>query len=53
MLYLNIKNNQITAIPDRIGRLKKLQKLYLDGNPISPDNIRRIHELLPDCIRDK
>ncbi|WP_158506134.1 hypothetical protein [Synechocystis sp. PCC 7509] len=35
MTLLDLGENEITKIPNEIGELRKLQRLYLDENPIS------------------
>lgn len=48
--WLRLNNNAIEKIPDEIKNLSgNLQRLYLRGNKLSPEEQARIKQLLPGC----
>ena len=45
---LNLNDNNLTSLPESIGNLTNLKRLYLYGNRISDEEKERIKELLPN-----
>ena len=53
IIFLNVHENQLTALPDTIEQLTALQSLVVDGNqltalPETISNIRTLREILID-----
>ncbi|MDI7163552.1 leucine-rich repeat domain-containing protein [Leptospira santarosai] len=46
---LNISGTELTIIPKEIGNLKNLKLLHLSKNRFSPEERKRIRQLLPNC----
>ena len=46
---IDISNNQISEIPDKIAQLTTLTSLNLYDVPITMDNVQRVQTLLPSC----
>lgn len=44
---LYLRNNSLQTIPDAISQLSKLEILDLQGNPLPPQEIERVKNLLP------
>jgi Leucine-rich repeat (LRR) protein len=40
--YLDLRENQITTLPQAITKLKNLKELHLEKNKFSPEEINRI-----------
>jgi leucine-rich repeat protein SHOC2 len=48
--WLRLNRNQISALPaDLSGWARTLKRLYLRDNPLSPTELNRIRQALPDC----
>ena len=45
--YLNLHHNNLTVLPDEIKSLTNLATLHLNGNPLSPQNVKDICQSLP------
>jgi Leucine-rich repeat (LRR) protein len=45
---LALSNMSFTSIPDGLDRLKGLKSLYLAGNSFSPEDKKKLSQLLPD-----
>lgn len=50
---LNVAKNDLTALPESIRNLKNLNKLVLKGNPISPAELKKIEQWLPEGCKIK
>lgn len=46
---INLRWNSLTNLPTALNQLKGLKKMRLSGNPLPPDEIARLRELLPHC----
>ena len=44
---LDLDENQLTSLPESIGRLTNLEELYLYGNQLRYEEKKRINQLLP------
>jgi hypothetical protein len=40
-----LDDNQLTTLPDEIGELKELEWLYLAGNPLTLEGMRKVVKL--------
>ncbi|MDI7228576.1 leucine-rich repeat domain-containing protein [Leptospira santarosai] len=46
---LDLEGNQLKEFPKEIGNLKNLKLLHLSKNRFSPEERKRIRQLLPNC----
>jgi len=47
--WLNIDSKSISSIPNEIGQLKNLRKIYLHRDSLSVLEREKIKKLLPNC----
>ena len=47
---LNVSYNKLKELPDELESLKKLTKLYLNGNPLDEDQPKRLSTLCPNAL---
>jgi Leucine-rich repeat (LRR) protein len=48
--YLSLRNNNISSLPDSFKRMRGLKTIHLDGNPLTPEALRKIKSLLPNTV---
>ncbi|MGK0387922.1 MAG: Leucine-rich repeat (LRR) protein [Maribacter sp.] len=47
---LDLSDNELTELPQTIGRLKYLERLIIRGNEFSDEEIKKIEKMLPNTV---